>query len=163
MEIAMNLLKSMPAALVAGVLLVPVAADAAGPFSALAGAWSGTGRITMADGNTEQLRCRASYDVGGTGNDLRLTIRCASQGYNFDLGGNVAYQGGRISGTWNEASRNAGGSVSGTANANLIQATATGESFSANLSLNTRGDKQTVSIRSEGTDIAGVSLALNRN
>lgn len=155
--------KSMPAALIAAALLVPVAADAAGPFSTLAGVWSGTGRITMADGNTEQLRCRAAYNVGGTGNDLRLTIRCASQAYNFDLGGNVAYQGGRISGTWSEASRNAGGSVSGTANANLIEATAKGENLSANLSLNTRGDKQTVSIRSQGTDISGVSLALNRN
>jgi hypothetical protein len=159
----MTKLKSMPAALIAATLLVPVAADAAGPFSALAGAWSGTGRITMADGNTEQLRCRASYNIGGTGNDLKLTIRCASQGYNFDLGGNVAYQGGRISGTWSEASRNAGGTISGTANANLIEATATGQNFSASLSLNTRGDKQTVSIRSQGTDVSGVSLALNRN
>jgi hypothetical protein len=163
MEIAMTKLKSMPVLLIAAALLVPVAADAAGPFSALAGAWSGTGRITMADGNTEELRCRASYNVGGTGNDLRLSIRCASQGYNFDLGGNVAYQGGRISGTWSEASRNAGGSVSGTATATQIQAVATGESFTANLSLNTRGDRQTVSIRSQGTDVSGVSLALNRN
>jgi hypothetical protein len=162
MEIAMTTLKSMPAALVAAVFLIPVAAEA-GPFSTLAGAWSGSGRMTMADGNTEQLRCRASYDIGGTGNDLKLNIRCASQSYNFDLGGNVAYRGGRISGTWSEASRNAGGSVAGIANENMIQATATGENFSASLSMNTRGDKQTVSIRSQGTDISGVSLALNRN
>jgi hypothetical protein len=163
MEIVMNTFKRMPAVLVAAALLAPLSAGAAGPFSALAGAWSGTGRITMADGNTEQLRCRASYNVGGSGNDLRLSIRCASPAYNFDLGGNVAHQGGRISGTWSEASRNASGSVSGTATANVIQAIATGQNFSASLSLNTRGDRQTVSIRSEGTDISGVSLALSRN
>jgi hypothetical protein len=162
MEIAMKILKSMPAALVAAVLLGPVAAEA-GPFSTLAGAWSGTGRMTMADGNTEQMRCRASYNVGGTGDSLRLNIRCASQSFNIDLGGNVAYRAGRISGTWSEASHNAGGSIAGTASDTMIQATATGEGFSANLSLNTRGDKQTVSIRAEGTDISGVSLALNRN
>lgn len=161
----MNALKrSIPAALVVAVLSLPDAVFAAsGPFANLAGAWSGTGRISMADGSTEQLRCRASYQVGGAGNDLRLSIRCASASYNFDLGGNVAYQGGRISGTWSEASRNVGGSVSGTANPNQISAVATGQSFSASLLLSTNGNRQSVSIRSEGADIAGVSLALSRN
>ncbi len=37
-----------------------------------------------------------------------------------------------------------------------------GQSFAANLSLITRGNQQTISIRAQGTDIAGVTLALNR-
>jgi hypothetical protein len=160
----MNNLRLVSTALLAGALVFPIAASAAaGPFSTLAGSWSGAGRVAMADGNTESLRCRASYNVDGTGNAVRLSLRCASESYNFELGSNVAYEGGRISGTWSEASRNASGSINGTASPSQIQATATGESFSANLSLATRGDRQTVTIRSQGTDISGVSLALNRN
>jgi hypothetical protein len=127
------------------------------------GSWSGSGVLTMADGSAEQLRCRASYNAAGAGSDLRLTIKCASQGYNFELGSSVAYQGGRISGTWSEASRNASGTIAGRASADQIQAAATGENFTANLSLTTRGNRQTVSIRAQGTDIAAVALALNRN
>jgi hypothetical protein len=130
------------------------------PFAAMAGSWSGGGTLTTADGRAERLRCRASYDVGG--NDLRLSLRCASDSYNFDLASNVEYQGGAIRGSWNEASRNASGTISGRASGDQIQAAARGQNFAADLSLITRGNRQTVSIRSEGTEIAGVSIALNR-
>lgn len=158
----MSNFKSIPAALLVAALLSPLPAHA-GPFSALAGAWSGGGTLTMADGNTERLRCRASYDVRDAGTDLKLILRCASESYNFELGSAVIAHGDRISGTWSEATRNASGLVSGSASADRIEASAKGESFSANLSLTTKGNRQTVSIRSQGTDIAGVSLALNRN
>lgn len=154
----------MSAAALAAVLMFPITVDAAaGPFTNLAGSWSGGGQIAMADGNTEQLRCRASYNTDGSGNALRLNLRCASASYNFELGSDVTYEGGQLSGRWSEASRNVSGSVSGTATTSQIQATASGQNFSANLSLVTRGNRQTVSIRSQGSDIAGVSLALNRN
>jgi hypothetical protein len=152
----------LPAALLAAALLSSTALAASGPFANLAGAWSGGGTLTMANGETERLRCRATYNVGNAGTDLRLSLRCASQSYNFDLGSAVVYQGGRISGTWSEASRNASGTVSGRATADHVEAAASGQSFSANLSLTTRGNRQTVSIRAPGTDISGVSLALSR-
>jgi hypothetical protein len=163
-EIFMNKLNLLSGAALAAALVLPIAADAAsGPFAALAGSWSGGGHVAMADGSTEQLRCRASYTVDGAGNGLRLSLRCASQSANFELGSNVAYEGGRIAGTWSEATRNASGSISGSAGPGQIEATATGQNFSASLSLATKGNRQTVTIRSEGSDIAGVSLALNRN
>ena len=159
----MNRIGLMSAAVLTA-LALPVAAGAAsGPFAALAGQWSGGGQLAMADGNTEQLRCRASYTVGGSGNDLRLSIRCASASYNFELGSDVTYEGGRISGTWSESTRKASGDITGTASPSTIQATATGQSFSASLALATKGNRQTVTIRSQGSDFAGVSLALNRN
>jgi hypothetical protein len=158
----MNNVKSLPAALLAAALLVPVSAHA-GPFSALAGAWSGGGTLTMADGNTERLRCRATYNVGNGGTDLKLSLKCASESYNFDLGSAVIAHGDRISGTWSEATRNASGSLSGNASGDRVLAAAKGDNFSANLSLMTKGNRQTVSIRAQNGDIAGVSLALNKN
>jgi hypothetical protein len=132
------------------------------PFAAMAGSWSGGGILSTSDGTQERLRCRASYDVAGSGAQLRLSLRCASDSYNFDLASDVQYRGGAISGTWSEASRNASGTISGRVAGSRIEAFARGDSFSANLSLTTHGNRQTVSIRPQGTSITGVSLALDR-
>jgi len=139
-----------------------VQAAMASPFTAMAGSWSGGGVLSTTDGAQERLRCRASYDVTGTGAELRLNLRCASESYNFDLASDVQYRGGAISGSWSEASRNASGTLSGSAAGDHIDVAARGDSFSANLSLTTRGGQQTVSIRPQGGNIAAVSLALNR-
>src|SRR3981189_3456742 len=135
---------------------------ASSPFAAMAGSWSGGGVLNMSYGSQDPLRGRASYDVGGTGDELHLKLRCASASYNFDLASDVQYRGGEISGDWTEASRNASGTISGRASGGHIQAAASGQSFSAGLSLTTRGNRQTVSIRPQGTNITGVSLAMDR-
>ncbi|MEH2533346.1 hypothetical protein V1277_000270 [Bradyrhizobium sp. AZCC 1588] len=132
------------------------------PFTAMAGTWSGGGVLSTSDGQREQLRCRASYDVTGRGDQLQLNLRCASQSYNFDLASEVEYRGGAISGSWSEASRNASGTLTGRAAGDHVEAAARGDNFSAHLSLTTRGGKQTVSIQPQGTNVTSVSLALNR-
>lgn len=134
----------------------------ASPFVAMAGSWSGGGVLNTSDGQREELRCRATYDVAGSGEQLRLNLRCASASYNFDLASEVEYRGGAISGSWSEASRNASGTLSGRAAGDHVEASARGDSFSANLSLTTRGGRQTVSIHPQGTNITSVSLVLNR-
>jgi hypothetical protein len=134
----------------------------ASPFVAMAGTWSGGGVLHTSDGQQEQLRCRAAYDVAGSGEQLRLNLKCASASYNFDLASEVEYHGGAISGSWSEASRNASGTLSGRAAGDHVEAAARGDSFSANLSLTTRGDRQTVSIQPQGANITSVSLALSR-
>lgn len=132
------------------------------PFRAMAGNWAGGGILSMADGQQERMRCRAAYNVGGSGDQLRLNLRCASDSYNFDLASDVQYEGGAISGQWSEASRNASGTLSGRATGDHVEAAAQGSNFSANLSLTTRGNRQTVSIRPAGGDIRAVSLELAR-
>jgi hypothetical protein len=132
------------------------------PFAPLAGTWSGGGTLSTSDGMQERLRCRASYDVAGSGSEVRLNLRCASQSYNFDLSGDASYRGGAISGSWSEATRNASGTISGQASGDRIEAAARGDNFSANLSLMTRGDRQTVSIRPQATNVTSVSLSLSR-
>jgi len=153
------------AGLLLAALCLPTSATyaAPSPFSAMAGSWSGSGVLSTSDGNQERLRCRASYDVVGTGTELRLNLRCASQSYNFDLASEVEYRDGAISGSWTEASRNAAGTLSGRANGDRIEAAARGDNFSANLSLTTRGGRQNVSIRPQGTDVTSVSLSLDRH
>jgi hypothetical protein len=152
------------ALLIASLTLPGSAALAApvSPFTAMAGTWAGGGVLSTTDGQQEQLRCRASYDVAGAGDQLRLNLRCASASYNFDLASDVEYRGGAISGSWSESSRNASGTISGRASGDHVEAAARGDSFSAHLSLTTRGGRQTVSIQPQGGNITSVSLALNR-
>jgi hypothetical protein len=133
-----------------------------GPFAGLSGAWSGTGTIHMSNGNTERIRCRATYTVGGAGDTLQQSLRCASDSYRFDLSSDVRSAGGAISGTWSETTRNAGGRLSGTVKGPEIVVRADGPGLAANLLVYTRADKQSVSIRSAGTDIDEVSITLSR-
>lgn len=155
-------LASACALIALSVAIVPAQA-ASSPFPAMAGSWSGGGTISMASGEQEPLRCRATYDVGGRGDELSLNLRCASASYVFDLSSNVAYRGGAVSGQWTESSRNAGGTLSGRASGDQVEVAARGQNFSAGLSMTTRGNRQTISIRPEGgSDIRAVSLSLSR-
>ena len=126
----------------------------------MAGLWSGVGSLTMANGGQEQLRCRATYHVGGNGSEIQLGLRCASDGYNFNLVGDVESDGRVVSGSWSETTRNASGTVSGRVSGDRIQVVARGDMFSAGLSLVTRGNRQSVAIQPQGTEISQVSITL---
>src|SRR6188768_2943879 len=78
---------------------------ASSPFTAMSGSWSGSGTITTSNGNKERIRCRAKYDVDGAGSSLDLTLRCASDSYNFELQSNATHSNGALSGTWSETTR----------------------------------------------------------
>jgi hypothetical protein len=88
-------------------------------------------------------------------------LRCASDSYKFDLSSNVTSQGDRIVGTWSEASRNINGNLQGKAGGGRIDVFVEAAGFAANLTLLTRGNKQSVSIDSKG-EIRGVSINMVR-
>jgi hypothetical protein len=129
------------------------------PFAGFDGAWSGNGTVSLSDGSTERIRCRADYKVDGSGLGLKQNLRCASDSYKFDLSSVVTSQGDRISGNWSETNRNVSGSLQGTAGGGRIDVFVEAVGFSANLTLRTSGNKQTVQISSKG-DIRGVSITM---
>ena len=133
-----------------------------GPFAGLSGAWSGGGFLKSANGQRERLRCRANYNVSESGTRLQQSLRCASDSYRFDVNANIVSEGGTLSGSWTETSRNVSGSVSGRVSGGQIQARIDGAGFSANLSLNTRGDRQSVTIEAPGHEVSEVSVTLSR-
>jgi hypothetical protein len=154
------------AAALAGLLLAGAGANMArsepGPFSALQGSWSGGGMIKKSNGTGERIRCRAAYEPAGP--SLGLRLRCASDSYNFDLTAQVAYQGGAISGSWQEATRAVSGPIQGHAagEGRQIQASTQAIGFNANISLNTRGNHQSVLILAPGADVPEVTVALEK-
>jgi len=132
------------------------------PFAGMAGVWSGSGTVTLDDGSTERIRCRATYAVGAGGNGLNQSLTCASDSYRFNLSSNVMARGGALSGTWSESSRNISGNLEGRGGNGTFQVVASAPGFSANISLRTTGNKQSVVIRSD-SQIRGASITLTRS
>lgn len=159
---------SLAALALGAILVVPAgveqgAAEGSGPFSPLAGQWSGSGAVTFASsGSRERLRCRAVYQAPDAGKTLALRLRCASDSYNFDLNANLTHQGDAVTGQWMEITRNVTGSLTGRASGASIQAVASAGIFTANLTLTTHGTKQQVSIRIQGTDLTEAAISLNK-
>jgi hypothetical protein len=136
--------------------------EAAHPFAAMAGSWTGGGTIELTGEIKENLRCRASYTYGAANTSLALSIRCASDNYKFELTSNVVERQGQISGKWSEASYGVSGSINGRVAGNSISAVATGENFTTDLSVTTNGNQQTVSMTPKATYIISVQISLSR-
>jgi len=134
----------------------------AGPFAGMAGVWSGSGSVTLDDGSTERIRCRATYAVGAGGNGLNQKLTCASDSYRFDLSSNVMAEGSSLSGTWSESSRNVSGNLEGRAGHGEFEVIATAPGFTANIILTTRGNKQSVLIKA-GTAFRAAAITLSRS
>src|ERR1044072_2384053 len=133
----------------------------AGPFTGFDGSWSGSGTVSLSDGSTERIRCKADYKVNGNGLGIKQSLHCDSDSYKFDLSSEVTSNGDRISGNWSERSRNIFGNLQGTAGGGQIDVFVEAAGFGANLTLTTRGNKQTVQISSKG-EIRGVNITMTR-
>ncbi len=131
-----------------------------GPFAGMAGRWAGGGTVTLDDGSSERIRCRATYAVGGP--QMNLSLTCASDSYKFDLAGRVvAEAGGAIAGTWSESSRNVSGNLQGRGGNGNFHVIASGPGFNASISLATRGNRQSITMRADSS-FRGASIALSR-
>jgi hypothetical protein len=132
-----------------------------GAFAGMAGNWAGGGTVTLDDGSSERLRCRASYAVGAGGNGLNLSLTCASDSYKFELKGNVISDHGALSGTWSESGRGVSGTLEGRGANGDFKVVASTAGFTSNISLTTRDNKQSVVIKADNV-FRAVNMALTR-
>ena len=96
-------LKAGAMAAVVGLGILAAAQAAENPFAHFTGSWAGQGKITVQNGSSERIRCRGTYRAGETGTTLSISLRCASDSYKFELASDVTYDGGAITGSWNES------------------------------------------------------------
>jgi hypothetical protein len=139
----------------------PAAHAESGPFAEMAGVWSGAGTISLDNGTSERINCRATYAVSRDGSGLNQNLVCASDSYKFELKSDVLANGGSLSGAWSEVSRNVGGRLEGRASKNQFDVVVSAASFKAKLSVTTHANQQVVSISSDGA-IKGASISLSR-
>jgi hypothetical protein len=131
---------------------------AAGRFDALLGAWSGSGRSSYQDGQTERVRCTAYYTESGS--RLRLAIRCQSASNEIEIPGQLTASGNSISGTWEERTFNASGEASGRFAGNRMSLSVRGGGFSGSMSVLLGGGRQVVTIATEGISLRSVTVTL---
>lgn len=127
-------------------------------FAGMAGNWHGGGTVSLDDGSSERIRCRATYKVLGASMDLSLT--CASDAYKFNLLAAVVARGGEVTGTWSETSRNIGGDIRGHGANGSFQVIAQAAGFTSNIALKTSGNKQSIAMRADSQfRAANISLS----
>ncbi|AUC96986.1 hypothetical protein CWS35_24045 [Bradyrhizobium sp. SK17] len=125
----------------------------------MAGSWSGSGSVTLDDGSSERIRCRATYHVGGPRMSMSLT--CASDAYKFNLAADVQAEGNSVSGNWSESSRNVSGSLQGRGGGGNFQVVASAPGFNADIAMRTTGNKQAVTIRAD-SQFRGANITLTK-
>lgn len=165
MRLVLPKFATLIALLIAGSLASPIdraRAQAADPFAGLSGTWAGDGSVRLTNGAVARLRCQATYDVGGGGDTLDQSLRCASAKDSFDFQIQLENNGGAILGNWNELTRRVEGGISGHGAKGVIQAVVRGQAFYADVTLTTRDARQSVDIRAQGGDFSAVSIVLRR-
>jgi len=125
----------------------------------MAGTWSGSGSVTLDDGSSERIRCRATYRV--TGPRMAMSLICASDAYKFNLAADVQAEGSAVTGSWSESSRNVSGDLRGRGGGGNFQVVASAPGFNADISMRTTGNRQSVSIRAD-SQFRGATIALVR-
>jgi hypothetical protein len=132
-----------------------------GPFAALPGSWAGTGTITMSSGAKERIRCEGDYRLQSR-TSVRLQLTCASDSYRFELRSETIAVDQTLTGTWTELTRRVSGQIFGRWAGPRIEIRAESQTFSALLDMTTRGNRQSVLIRSPGSEMSAVSISLSR-
>jgi hypothetical protein len=138
------------------------AAHTGNPFSEFFGTWRGSGHVIGSNGRSERISCRATYSAPVDGEALSQSLVCASDSYRFDVHSYVVADDRGVEGYWRETTRNVTGHVAGRLEGGQFEGSIAGASFTARLSLETTGRKQTVSIAPQGGDIAKVEIVLSR-
>jgi hypothetical protein len=125
----------------------------------MVGYWTGTGKLTLANGTVETIKCVVTYKL--TGSQLKQNVRCASPGYSLngtaDL---VVSTSGAVSGNWSENQYAATGDVVGKTTANGFSLTVTGPTFSAVMDAATTACKQQLDIVPKGLSVSRISVGL---
>ncbi len=134
----------------------------ANPVLSLNGRWSGPGSIIMSNGETEQMRCVATYFVEGSGAAVKQNLRCAGQGYKIDVITNLSVANGRVSGGWEERTWDTKGSIKGDVQTDGFNLTIDGPGFTAAMAVKTTNCNQSINITPRGNTVARISMNLGK-
>ena len=100
-----------------------------------------------------------------SGEKLHISMNCASDSFKVQVISNVVADGnGGLSGVWRETTRQGEGSVSGqVVGPGQISASLDGTAYGIQLTVNTKGNQQSVAIQAQGTDVQSVRISLRRS
>ena len=159
----LSLSASLLAAALTFTLVTPVVADKAlASFADFGGSWSGTGILSLQNGNVESLKCKAYYTPKSDGTGVGIAIRCASASNSLELRAALTSQNRKISGSWEERTFNATGDVSGNISERRIDLAISGGGFKGMMLVTMDGSNQEVSIQTEGIALKAITISFSR-
>jgi hypothetical protein len=138
-----------------------LAADVS-PFKELPGRWVGQGRIGLQGGQTESVKCRATYFLSKTTDQLKQNIRCASASGKIEVKSLVTHSDGKLTGTWKEHIYELGGNLSGEVTERGFRIKVVGSGLAANMEVIVKDDRQIVEIQFFDSALIGLMLVLQK-
>jgi hypothetical protein len=161
---SITIASSLAALLFVG-LAIPLqdaAAVTASPFAPLLGRWSGIGMIGYKASPAEKIKCRATYLLTDTEDELKQTIRCATAGGAVEIVSNVKESAGKLSGHWKETIHNFEGDLIGDVTPKGFHVVIQGTDVTANMDLVVNNDKQAVEIQFTNSSLIGMTLVMTK-
>jgi hypothetical protein len=147
---------------VAAALMVGTGSAAmAGAFDGLAGKWSGTGVVTYSDGTKERLQCTVKYEQNEP-DAVTQALSCTSDSYNFKINAYYKSATGGLVGHWSELVNQVSGSLNGTVSNGHIAGNLHGPGFQARVSVDTKGNQQSVTVVTADQKISQVAIQVRR-
>lgn len=133
-------------------------------FAALKGWWVGFGRLGFKNGETENVKCRATYHLEKTdGTEMRQVLRCASASGAVEIESSVKRDGNLLSGTWSEKKHELSGQVAGQFVPDGFRVNVSGRHLTAEMTINMHADKHIVEIRFFESSLFALSMMFSRN
>jgi hypothetical protein len=137
-------------------------AQSDGPFARLVGTWRGSGKVLMTNGNSERIRCTATYSAASGELSLSQAMVCASDSYRVDVRSYIEANGPSVQGHWEESVQQAAGQLAGQISGGQFAGKILGSGFEAALLLVTAGSRQTITVTPAGGSISRIQIALSR-
>jgi hypothetical protein len=135
-------------------------ARAAIPLQSYKGYWTGLGTVTLVSGGLETLKCVATYNAGDE--TLRQSLRCANAGQTINASANLVIKAGIVSGSWEEKTYAAVGSIAGHETDDGLKLTIRGAGFVAQMDVLSTVCGQTILIAPQGLDVAEIKIGLRK-
>lgn len=133
---------------------------AAGLPAALEGDWSGSGRITLANGKSERIRCNGSGRQV-TENSVEQQFHCASTDKEFDFFTSIHFSGSNARGQWNAPDRS--GTLSGQVSSSHMQLRLSSASGEGNLSATIGACSQSLTVTGWSNELKSLSVDLKKD
>ncbi|MGO4684319.1 hypothetical protein [Hyphomicrobium sp. 2TAF46] len=134
----------------------------ASPFAPLIGRWSGIGMIGYKASLPEKIKCRATYLLTDTEDELKQTIRCATAGGAVEIVSNVKETAGKLTGHWKETIHNFEGDLTGDVTPKGFHVVIQGSDVAANMDIVVNNDKQAVEIQFTNSSLIGMTLVMTK-
>jgi hypothetical protein len=155
----------LPLLVVAGQALstcAPASAEEPSPFAKVSGRWLGEGRLGIRDGPTENVKCRVTYILSEQGQQVRQTIRCATDSGSVEVQSTVTHASGALTGTWKELGRDWSGELTGSVTANGFKVAVKGTELNANMDIIVKDARQIIEIQFIDSSLIGLTLILTK-